>query len=486
MADSISTLSYAVRPWVVIKYLGQLAAVFALLLVVPLLVALVLGETAMAYRYGLLIALLLLASFPTRFIVHQTQIQANEALVISALTFMVSAGVMVYPGVEIGIAPIDALFESISGITTTGLSTLATLEGKPQSYLFARAWLQWCGGLGVVVLSIAFLGGQRSSAHRLMESIGGETFDSSARTYARRMLAVYLLLTLCGFGLIWGLLGDAVIALDHTLAAISTGGFSSYDASLGGVAGWQSRYGIMLVGLLGALPLPLFYFAYRHGLREIFSDLELRALLVISLVTCAALTFSLRGLSGHDWLSAIEHATLLGISAQTTTGFTSLSIQQLDDASKLNLILAMFIGGGVASTAGGIKVVRLLILLRLIQIFIQRTAMPPHAVIRPRLGGRVLEADEIQRATVLILLYLGVVLVSWLCFIVYGYVPLDALFEVVSAVGTVGLSSGLSNPGLEPFLKLVLCFDMLAGRLEIIALLVLCYPRTWFGRRVRI
>jgi trk system potassium uptake protein TrkH len=298
------------------------------------------------------------------------------------------------------------------------------------------------------------------------------------------MLATYLILTLSGFVLIWGFLGDAFVAMDHTLAAISTGGFSTYDTSLVAVEGWQARYGIMFLGLLGALPLPLFYFALRQRFREIFTDLELRALLLICLISCAALTLSLWWVGERDWLSALEHGALLGLSAQTTTGFTSLSIQQLDDVSKLNLILAMFVGGGMASTAGGIKVVRLLILLRLIQIFIQRTAMPPHAVTRPRLGGRVLEVDEIQRATVLILLYLGIVLLSWFSFILYGYEPLDALFEVVSAVGTVGLSSGISHPGLESFLKLVLCFDMLAGRLEIIALLVLCYPRTWFGKRV--
>lgn len=485
MANSISTLSYAIRPWVVIKYLGQLTAVFALLLSIPLLVALVLDESAMSLRYAILIGVLLLVALPTRFIPQQQQIHANEALVITALIFLVSAGVMVYPGVAIGISPIDALFESVSGITTTGLSTLATLEDRPQSYLFARAWLQWCGGLGIVVLSIALIGGHRTSAHRMLETIGGETFDTTARSYARRMLGVYLSLTLSGFALIWWLLGDAFIAMNHTLAAISTGGFSPYDASLAAVEGWQTRYSIMALGLLGAIPLPLFYFAFRRRFHEVFADLELRALLFICLISCVALTLSLWWLAGHDWLSAFEHGTLLGLSAQTTTGFSSLSIQQLDDLSKLNLIIAMFIGGGMASTAGGIKVVRLLILLRLIQIFIQRAAMPPHAVARPRLGGRVLESDEIQRATVLVLLYPGIILVSWVGFVFYEYAPLDALFEVVSAVGTVGLSSGLCRPEMEPLLKLVLCFDMLAGRLEIIALLVLCYPRTWFGKRVR-
>lgn len=484
MADSISSLSYAIRPPVVLKYLGQLAAVFGLLLAIPLLISLLLGEHAMSLRYALLIAVLLIAALPTLYLPQQKQVHPNEAMVITALIFIMSAAVMVYPGVAAGIPPIDALFESVSGITTTGLSTLDTLADKPGSYLFSRAWLQWCGGLGIVVLSIAFLGGQPTSARRLLESIGGETLDTTARTYARRMLGVYIALTIGGFLLLWLLLDDAFSAITHTLAAISTGGFSPHDTSLAAVEDWETRYSVIALGLLGALPLPLFYFAFRQRFHDIFGDLELRALLIIGLVTCSALFLSLWQLSGYTWSGALEHATLLGLSAQTTTGFTTLEIQGLDDLSKVNLIIAMFIGGGMASTAGGIKIVRLLILLRLIQIFIQRTAMPPHAVTSPRLGGRVMESNEIQRATVLILLYLGIIIASWLLFIVYGYAPLDSLFEVVSAIGTVGLSTGISRPELEPALKLLLCLDMLAGRLEIIALLVLCYPRTWFGKRV--
>jgi trk system potassium uptake protein TrkH len=485
VTESISTLSYAIRPLVVVKYLGQLVAVFALLLVVPLIIAVLSGESAMSLHYLALIVLLLLAAFPTRYIPQQKQIHPNEAMVTTALIFMISAGVMTYPGVAIGIAPIDALFESVSGITTTGLSTLVTLEDKPQSYLFARAWLQWCGGLGIVVLSIAFLGRQQTSARRLMESIGGETLDTTARTYARRMLAVYLVLTLCGFVLVWLLMGDAFLAMTHTLAAISTGGFSPFDASLASLKDWPTRYSIIALSLLGALPFPLFYFAFRRRFSEIFEDLELRALIVICLIACTVIYFSLWLNTDHNWPGALKHAALLGLSAQTTTGFTSLPIQELDDLTKVNLIISMFVGGGMASTAGGVKVIRLLVLLRLIQIFIQRTAMPVHAVTTPRLGGRPLETDEIQRATVVILLYIGIILSSWVCFIIYGYAPLDALFEVVSAIGTVGLSCGIATPDLEPVLKLILCFDMLAGRLEIIALLVLWYPHTWFGIRVK-
>jgi trk system potassium uptake protein TrkH len=109
--------------------------------------------------------------------------------------------------------------------------------------------------------------------------------------------------------------------------------------------------------------------------------------------------------------------------------------------------------------------------------------MPSHAVVPPTLAQRPLEEEDIQWALMLILLFVTVNIISWLLFVIHGYAPLDALFEVVSACGTVGLSTGITSASLEPLLRLVLCLDMLLGRLEIVALLVLLYPYTWLGKR---
>ena len=147
------------------------------------------------------------------------------------------------------------------------------------------------------------------------------------------------------------------------------------------------------------------------------------------------------------------------------------------------MILSMLVGGSVGSTAGGFKLLRLLIFLRLLRLTMLRTTMPPHAVADPYLEGHKLEQDDLLRVLQLILMFIGIMVLSWLPFVFMGYDPLDALFEVASACGTVGLSTGISRPELEPLLKGLLCFDMLAGRLEIIALLVVLYPRSWIGRR---
>jgi trk system potassium uptake protein TrkH len=143
----------------------------------------------------------------------------------------------------------------------------------------------------------------------------------------------------------------------------------------------------------------------------------------------------------------------------------------------------MVAGAGIGSTAGGMKLLRILILIRMLQLAILRVQLPKHAVVRPTLGGRTLEPGQIEHALLLLLLFPLVILASWLPFLAAGYEPLDALLEIVSATATVGLSTGIAGPELEPGLRAVLTLDMLAGRIEILALLVLVYPGTWFKHR---
>ncbi len=483
MDEKIETLSYAVRGWVVARYLGQLAIVLALLTAVPLIVAVLEGEYTVAWRCLGVIALLgtagLLARTPP-----PKRIQTNEALSVVALAFVLAPLLMSFPMMGHGISFVDALFESVSGITTTGLSILGSVHEEPKSALFLRAWLQWYGGLGIVVFSVALMAGHHMASRQLVqpESESGEGLATTTRVHARRMLSVYLTLTVVAFVLLTLFGVDAFDALSHTLAAVSTGGFSTFDRSLGGFTGF-SPYLLMLISLGGAVAFPLYYRTFRNGPRELLADVELRGLLAMVIVSCLLLALLLHVSNGMGWGDAFRHGFLMGVSAQSTTGFSSLDVTQLSAATKLMLILSMAAGGTVGSTAGGLKILRLLIFLRLLQLVIRRTAMPTHAVAEPHLGGRRLEEAEIIRALLLMVLFVAVVLLSWLPFVLSGYAPLDALFEVVSAIGTVGLSTGITGAGLAPGLKLLLCLDMWFGRLEIVAFLVVLYPWTWIGKR---
>jgi len=484
MRKSQTALSYAVQPAVVIRLLGQILLILAVLALAPLLVSLLFGEYQFSQRYAIVIVFSLLLALPTRYVRTREQIQANEALVIVALAFLLAPLLMLYPMSSAGIPLIDAVFEAVSAVTTTGLSTLAAVEDKPRTFLFARAWAQWYGGLGIVVFSIALLMRNQLAARRLTATTGSDSLVvTTAGVYARRMLLVYVALTAGGFCALLLLTGSVFDSLLHALAAISTGGFSPFADSLAAYPAWSARFAVLLIALLGAVPLPLYYLARHEGWRHLFFDVEVRALLALVLVAAGALTLCLHYSAGMDWAASAGHGLLQSLSAQSTAGFSSLDIAALDDTSKIVLILSMFVGGGAGSTAGGIKLLRLLIALRLLQLLLLRSTQPAHAVAHLELEGRVVANEDIQNALLLILLFAAVIVLSWLAFVLCGYPALDSLFEVVSATGTVGLSTGIASAALEPGLKLLLCVDMLLGRIEIIALLVVLYHRTWFGRR---
>jgi trk system potassium uptake protein TrkH len=484
--ERVTSLAYAVRGRVITKYLGQLSLALAAVGLVPLAVALGFRDGDFALRCGGTVVLL--AAFGAPFASRRAspRLQTNEAMTVIGLAFVLGALGGSLSLLQPDLPFVDALFEGVSGITTTGLTTLPSVSDRSPSFLFARAWMQWYGGLGMVILSLALLSGPASVAPRLarLEAEGGEDLVAGTRHHARRVLQVYVVLTAAGVLMLWALGIDPYPALLHALAGVSTGGFSPFDNSMADLGPWPAQAALMLLCFAGAVSLALYHPAYYTGWRGLAGHAEVRAL-----VACALLTVVLLGLSmcfvGHFTVpEVVRNAPLVGVSAQTGAGFSSTSVAALDPASKLILIVSMLIGGGVGSTAGGIKILRLLILLRLFQLAIQRTRMPRHAVVELRVGGHRMEPREVEHALLIIVLFVMVVVLSWLPFLALGYPALDSLFEVVSAIATVGLSTGLTGPQLPDVLKGVLCVDMLLGRLEVVALLLVLYPGTWVGKRM--
>jgi len=483
-SEQVATLHYAVRWPVITKRLGQLAVLLSVLTLAPLAVSFVFAEYRTVFRYLIVVTVLTAAGLRLSRRDAPTSIQANEALVITALAFILGPLIMTFPVMSGGLGFGDALFECISGVTTTGLSTLSAVESRAPSFLFARVWMQWYGGLGIVVLSVALMFGYNVTARQLVEAPATtENLDTATRLHARRTLVTYSALTFLAVTVLWMMGLPPLTAVTHAMAAVSTGGFSSFDASLAALPGWSLRFAVMAFAFLGAVALPLYYRVYRQGWRSIMGDEELRALVLASLIVSMLLVLFMHRPGGESRVAFVGHAVLMGVSAQTTTGFSSVPVASLDNASKLILIASMAVGGSVGSTAGGIKLLRLLLLLRMLQLVIRRAAMPRHAVVELRFGGRTVESAELVRTLLPVILFVVATLVSWLPFLALGYDPLNALFEVVSAIGTVGLSTGITSPELPALLKGVLCADMLLGRLEFVALLILLYPATWIGKR---
>jgi len=484
MSQPRKELFFAVRVRLIARYCGLFLLVIAALNLMTFAVAMINSDFVIAISYAaVILGLCLLGLMLGRIKEHgQHQMQMNEAMVLAALVFIVVPLITAIPLLISGTPFTDALFETVSAATTTGLSTLGPINQRPMTFTFARAWMQWYGGLGIVVLSLALVVRPGMSALRLSALDAPDDLVGGTRAHARRVFYVYVVLT--SFGLLaWLLLGgDFFEGVLYVLAAVSTGGFAPTDGSFADLSGLRLAWVVTLVTIGGAIPLALYHNAWRKGWRALLDNIELRALLAAcAIMTCLfGLTLRVQGM-GLD--AILRHAPLMAISAQTTSGFSSLDLGTLDAASKTVLILAMAMGGGVGSTAGGFKLLRVLILFGLFYRLLKTMSVPPDAVTDQRLGTRRIEAPEVQDALMIILMFIIVVFFSWIPFLVYGYAPLDALFEVVSATGTVGLSSGVTQAGMPTLLKLILCMDMLFGRLEFVAWMVFFYHRTWFGRK---
>jgi trk system potassium uptake protein TrkH len=286
-----------------------------------------------------------------------------------------------------GLAPGDALLESVSAITTTGLSTLTNVEARPPLILFLRSWLQWLGGLGFVVLSVALLAGS-SMVLRQLEITDPGDFDlaASTRVHARRSLLVYVGLTAATFAGSWASGLGPFEALLHTFSALSTGGFSTRSESFAAF-GWAPQLVISAGSLAGAVSLALWDRLRRRGVDALLQDVELRALFAASLVLTLGLVAVLWQVQGLALREALQHGAFLAVSAQTTTGFSTMQVGELVSAAKLLLMLGMLTGGSAGSTAGGVKLLRVLVVIAVVRWIVLRVRMPGHAVAEPRLGG---------------------------------------------------------------------------------------------------
>ncbi len=468
----------------VLKYFGQLLLALAVLTTVPLIVSLLFGDYNVSVRYATVIGVIGTTGLLCSRLPAPKRMQNNEAMVITALIFLVSPLVMTWPVMASGFAFSDAIFETISAVTTTGLSTAVNLPEKTQTFLFARAWMQWTGGLGMVVLSMAVLIQPGLTAKRLdIEDSFDDDIIGNTRTIAQRTIIIYSLITLVGIIILVALKVSWFNAIVYTFAAISTGGFAPHDTSLAALQNTAGEIAVIGICMSGAVALLFYYRIFHAGFFTIRQDAQLLTFLFISLLLVAVLTCLLHYQDNFGWNEAFYQAALNGLSAQSTAGFALMNMGEMGSGSKFTLIMSMFFGGCAGSTSGGVKIIRLLIIARLLYLLLQRAAAPPRAVTEARLGSHKLSDHEIINAMTLFVLFVGITALSWLPFLVMGYDPLDSLFEVVSAMSTAGLSTGITAAELPLLLKAILCVDMLLGRLEIVAWMVFLYPLTWFGMR---
>lgn len=400
-----------------------------------------------------------------------------EALVAVAAIFLIGALMATPAFMVLGMPPVDALFEAVSGITTTGLSVAREAESWPVSAHFLRAWLQWAGGFAFAVAAVALVVGPGVVALRLGFAGGpGEGILGSARSRARQLLGAYLAITAVALAALAMLAEDPVEGALLAFAGVSTGGFAPSAASVAG-AGPAVQVVALLACLAGATSMTLWARSRREGLGPLIGDPELRMLLTLILAVGAAAVL-IEGL--RDGGPGLWPAAFAVVSAQTTAGYSAGDTAAMAPATLALLIGAMAVGGSVGSTAGGVKVFRLAFAAAAARLALTRVALSPRALATPRVLGRPADTEDGIHAFALLSMFGFGAGLGWLALMLCGAAPLPALFDAVSAFGTVGLSTGVTGPELPTVGKLALALAMMLGRLEFIAFLALVNPSTWF------
>lgn len=468
-----------VKPLVVLKYLSILVMGAGGMLLVPLIAALYFGDYTIAGVYVIIGSLIILLGYIAHRLLPKGELEWKEALIIAAVIFPFAALLSAIPfTLSTGMPFLDAYFEAVSGVTTTGLSVAPATAGPV--FLFARSWLQWVGGIGIIIIILMVFIPPGTSAHRLYAINSPETpLRPGVTATAKVLVQIYCLLTAVSFILL--LLGGMppFDALCHALSAVSTGGFSTRVESAAGFAGLTIPFLITISCLAGAFNFSL-YPRLMEDKKAIFSDIQFRYFLFFAAIGIILVFFTLPGTMNP--VEGISVSVFQVFSALSTAGFSTVDIGALPDGSKAVLTTLMWIGGSVGSTAGGIKILRLVILLKVVHLVFIRYFLPREALTPLKLGEDVIETEMVYNIFTFVFLYSLVLVGSSFLFMLYGFGLDNALFEVSSALGTVGLSSGITSAAMPGPLKGVLIIDMLLGRIEIVPLLIMAFPGTWMKR----
>ncbi|MFH0726711.1 MAG: TrkH family potassium uptake protein [Pseudomonadota bacterium] len=379
-----------------------------------------------------------------------------------------------------------AVFESMSGWTTTGLSVVDLTRAGPVILLW-RSIIQLAGGAGLAIIMMSAIVGPTGAGISSAEGRGDQLVPHVRRS-ARLVLMIYIGYALAGT-LAYRLTGMSLFdAVNHSFAAVSTGGFGTHPESIGY---WDS-VGIEAVSLalmvLGNLSFVTAWFLFQGEFRMVIRNGEVRLMAVlIPLSTAAVFIFTTRGLYPHLEKS-IRVALFETVSSLTTTGFSTVSYGNWDAFGVLTLIGLMLIGGGTCSTAGGIKQFRIYLMWRLLVWEVRRALMPANAILeRPvwEADRRVFVDDaRVRQVAVFVFLYLATYLLGALLLCACGFSLSDSLFEFASAIGTVGISIGVTSAGMPDIALWAETFAMFLGRLEFMVVFVSLLNLFRDGRRV--
>ncbi len=475
---------------VIIKVIGFLLIIEGVFMFGALPFSLYYGEhESLSILYSGLITILTggILWFSTR--KHPKNIGRKEGYVIVAITWIIISLFGTLPFIISQTIPnfTDAFFETISGFTTTGATILTDIEAMPKGILFWRSMTHWIGGMGIIVFTVAILpilgigGMQLYSAE--MPGVTKDKLHPRITATAKRLWAIYMILTLAEtiFLLIGGM--SLFDALCHTFGTVATGGFSTHNTSAAGFSAYN-QYVIIVFMILAGTNFTLHYFALHGQLRKVWRNEEFRYFIYLiltgTLIITLVLAISKDGMSIEE---AFRTSFFQVTSIITTTGYITDNYMLWPGMVWFLIVLMMFVGGMAGSTGGGIKVVRQLLLLKNSLLELKRL-IHPQAIIPVRMNGKVVSQDIIFKVMAFFLIYIIIFLFGTTVMTLFG---LDGATAIGAAAATIGnIGPGIGNVGpVDNYAfiphggKWFLSFLMLLGRLELFTVLILFSPAFW-------
>jgi trk system potassium uptake protein TrkH len=475
----------------ILKIIGALTFFFGLTMVFPLLVGLYYGDGSLVSLVASLL-ITVAAGAILYFVFSQAEaevISQREGMAIVAIGWTVVGllgAIPFYLGVgNIGIT--DAVFESVSGFTTTGASIFANIEAVSKGLLFWRSFIQWLGGMGIIVLSVAILpflgvGGMQLYKAEVPSPVP-DKLKPRIRDTAMILWKVYALISLVEVLLL--VLGGMSVydALCHTFATMPTGGFSTKNASVAHYGSVYFDFVFIIFMLIAGINFSLHYQMIRGKPLAFWRDAECRFFLgAVVLMTCAVSLDVFRTV--YDTLGdALRYGAFQVVSIVTTTGFATADYEKWPAMSQLILLSCMFLGASAGSTGGGMKCLRIMLCFKYCyrELF---SLIHPHAVTRIKIGGKAVP-DEVMRSVLgFLALYVGLFALASVLLAGFGVDFTTSFAAVAASIGNIGPGFGAVGPvenfaGIPVPGKWLLVWCMLLGRLEIFTVIILVVPEFW-------
>ena len=489
---------------------GLLLRAFGVFLLVPMVVDWAYGNWGASI--GFLIAALsatVLGELARRMHPKGAELHRLEGIMVVASVWLVVSFFSAIPYLWNGLSLIDSLFESMSGLTTTGATVFTDFSRYGEGLFLWRSMTQWFGGMGVIALFIAVLPRLAIAGRQMFfaEAPGPqeERLTPRIRHTAIALWSLYVGLTVVQVIALVAVGMPAFDAVCNSLTTVAAGGFSPHPQSIGGYANPAAEWVFVFFIFLAGANYSLQYRAIRGRPRDLFKDEEFRAYAMLVIVATLLLTYVLLPFSrdpGTEYVSAqtslgvLEDAPPLTVLRQaafqvltiiTTAGFATDDFNIWSDQARVVLLILMFVGGSAGSAAGGPKVVRVLLIFKYAAAELVR-ALHPQAVNPVRFNRRVVPPRVLRAIVTLLLLYILVFIVSVLLVTVFGADILTAITASIATLGNIGPGFGAVGPmgtyaDFPTASKVVLFLNMWIGRLEVITVLVLLQPTVW--RRLR-